>query len=253
MHAEGNNTQRPASGSLRDALQAAGIGIPEERLPLLERYVQLLWSWSKRINLTRHLTYELFVCRDVVDATEAARCLEHGETVLDVGTGGGLPGVLIALLREDLQVFLCDSVEKKARAVAEIAHQLALPVTVLAGRGEQIVRFVPFDTLTARAVAPLERLLGWFSGRSATYKRLLVFKGPTWKQELEKARRNSRLKNFSFKLAAKYRSPSRTTVHAILEFRPLSARAAYGSRPEELASVEGPHPYKVLYRPEPVR
>jgi methylase of polypeptide subunit release factors len=101
---------------------------------------------------------------EVWDALLDALSLRGDERVLDVGTGGGAPGVILAILRPDLRVELCDSVAKKARAVEAIVAEAGLPIPVHAAAAQALVagrREGPdrFDTLVVRAVAPLGKLL----------------------------------------------------------------------------------------------
>ena len=98
------STADSAQPTLGDVLAAHGFDLPAEQIAQLDRYRELLWSWNEKLNLTRHTTLEKFVTRDVVDATELARLMARRERVLDVGTGGGVPGVILAILRPDLRV-----------------------------------------------------------------------------------------------------------------------------------------------------
>ena len=90
-------------------------------------------------------------------ALNLRKLLDRGERVLDVGTGGGVPGVLLAILRPDLRVSLCESTQKKAKAVEAIVGQMGLTVPVYACRAEEVLQVTTFDTLVARALAPLTR------------------------------------------------------------------------------------------------
>ena len=101
------------SASLTEAIQRVGLEIEDSALPQLEAYCAKLWEWNTKINLTRHTTYDLFVRRDLMDSWHLAQELEPQEEVLDIGTGGGVPGLLLAILRPDLTVSVCDSVAKK--------------------------------------------------------------------------------------------------------------------------------------------
>ena len=96
-----------AENDTHDTLAAAlgrhGITLPDDQLALLDRYLRLLWEWNEKINLTRHTDFEKFVSRDVVDSLAFAAPCAEGERVLDVGTGGGVPGVILAIVRPDLQ------------------------------------------------------------------------------------------------------------------------------------------------------
>jgi 16S rRNA (guanine527-N7)-methyltransferase len=170
-----------------------GLAVPGETVPRLAAYAASLWAWNERLNLTRHTDVEKFVSRDLGDAAAIAPHLARGERVLDVGTGGGVPGVLLAILRPDLRVELADSVAKKAKAVAEIVREAGLDLPVHLGPAQSLVARRPsgpdrFDTLVVRAVAPLGKLLGWFEPICSAYGRLLVVKGPRWEQERDEAR-----------------------------------------------------------------
>ncbi|MFM8413781.1 MAG: 16S rRNA (guanine(527)-N(7))-methyltransferase RsmG [Planctomycetota bacterium] len=170
-----------------------GIHLPPEAAGGLARYATSLWAWNERLNLTRHTDVGRFVSRDVGDAAAIAERLAHGERVLDVGTGGGAPGVILAILRPDLRVELCDSVAKKARAVAAIVAEAGFTIPVHAAAAQELVAKRPagrdrFDSLVVRAVAPLSKLLGWFEPLAGSFGRLLVIKGPRWEEELAEAR-----------------------------------------------------------------
>jgi 16S rRNA (guanine527-N7)-methyltransferase len=169
-----------------------GLDVGPDACHGLAAYATSLWSWNERLNLTRHVDVARFVGRDVADAAAVARHLARGERVLDVGTGGGAPGVILAILRPDLRVELSDSVGKKARAVAAIVAEAGLAVPVHATAAQALVgqrREGPdrFDTLVVRAVAPLAKLLRWFEPLGGAYGRLLVIKGPRWEEELAEA------------------------------------------------------------------
>jgi 16S rRNA (guanine527-N7)-methyltransferase len=170
-----------------------GIEAAPDSMHRLAAYAASLWSWNERLNLTRHTDVEKFVSRDVGDAAAIAPHLARGERVLDVGTGGGVPGVLLAILRPDLRVELADSVAKKARAVAAIVREAGLDLPVHEGAAQALVASRPagpdrFDTLVVRAVAPLVKLLGWFEPICDAYGRMLVVKGPRWEEERDEAR-----------------------------------------------------------------
>ena len=116
--------------TLADALTRHRLELPANQVEQLEKYCQLLWDWNAKLNLTRHTDFEKFVGRDLVDSLQLAAHLREGEEVLDVGTGGGVPGVVLAIVRPDLKMALCDSVGKKARAVESIVKDLGLEIPV---------------------------------------------------------------------------------------------------------------------------
>lgn len=199
-----------------------GLVVAPDAMQRLAAYAASLWSWNERINLTRHLDAAAFVSRDVADAAALAPHLAHGERVLDVGTGGGVPGVILAILRPDLRVELSDSVAKKARAVGEIVREAGLSIPVHAAAGQVLVAGRPsgadrFDTLVVRAVAPLAKLLGWFEPVATSFGRLLVVKGPRWEEERDDARFRGLTKRFTIRRVASWPIEGRDHESVLLE------------------------------------
>ena len=184
----------PLAASIATACERLAANVPAEAVPGLAAYAEALWRWNERLNLTRHTDAERFVFRDVADAVAIAEHLAEGERVLDVGTGGGVPGVLLAILRPDLSVELCDSVGKRAAAVEAITKEAGVPLTVHARAAQGIVAETFFDTLVVRAVAPLSKLLGWFEPLADRFGHMLVIKGPRWEAEKGEARHRGQMK-----------------------------------------------------------
>lgn len=112
------------------------------------------------------------------------------QRLLDVGSGGGLPGVIIALIRPDLEVHLLEATSKKVAFLRDCAASLGLRLLVHHGRAEELGRTPlggTFDLVTARAVAPMERLLGWTMPFLRPGGLLYAVKGDRWAEELEAA------------------------------------------------------------------
>ena len=210
----------PMGDSLAAALQRHGITLEPRQVELLDRYCRLLWEWNEKLNLTRHTDYEKFVGRDVIDTQQIAAHLRQGEEVLDVGTGGGVPGVVLAILRPDLQVALCDSVQKKARAVESIVQALGLEIPVFPFRAEELLEDIRYDALVIRAVGPLWKLLAGFKPHWHSFRRMLVIKGPKWPEELAEAKRRGLLTNLQLKTAAEYAMPGADGKSVVLKIWP---------------------------------
>ena len=210
----------PTPESLADALSRHSIDLPDGQIALLDRYCQLLWDWNTRLNLTRHTDYQRFVARDVVDSLAFAAELGPGEKILDVGTGGGVPGVVLAVVRPDLRVWLSESVGKKARAVADIVASMGLPVAMHHGRAEELLTGQRFNTLVVRAVAPLVKLLNWFGPHWSAFDRLLVLKGPAWVEERGEARHRGLLKNHALRKLTSYPLPGTESESVLLQICP---------------------------------
>lgn len=198
-------------------LAELGIEATAEQLAQLDQYRQLLWSWNEKMNLTRHTTLEKFVARDVLDSWELTKLLARGERVLDVGTGGGVPGLVMAILRPDLSLSVCESTGKKATTVESIVTEMELPISVYACRAENVLELKTFDTLVARAVAPLPKILRWIEPHWDAFDQLLVIKGQRWAEERGEARHAGLLGDIDLRKAATYVSPEIGAESVILK------------------------------------
>lgn len=165
-----------------------GLSIREESLAGLAEYAAKLWEWNTKLNLTRHTDVEKFVSRDVADSLSMIPFLEQGSRVLDVGTGGGVPGVILALLRPDLRVELCDSVAKRAKAVSAIVDEIGLGVAVHAMPAQWSFKPMNLMYSSFEQWRPLIKLLTWFEPLADRFEKMLVIKGPRWEEERKEAR-----------------------------------------------------------------
>lgn len=109
-----------------------------------------------------------------------------GATVADVGSGAGLPGVVLAIVRPDLQLTLIEPLLRRSAFLGECLSDLGLGnVTVVRARAEEVT--ATFDVVTARAVAALPKLAGWTVPLSSTEGRVLAMKGERAQEELDEA------------------------------------------------------------------
>lgn len=126
--------------------------------------------------------------RHLLNCAVLAEALPAGARVADIGSGAGLPGVVVALARPDLHVTLVDSLLRRTTFLSEVVTQLALDtVTVVRARAEELHGGERFDVVTARAVAPLPRLAGWCMPLVEPTGALLAMKGTSAEQEVADA------------------------------------------------------------------
>ena len=204
------------SPTLAAALNHYAVELPAQQVEALDSYCHVLWRWNEQLNLTRHVTYDLFVGRDLVDTLQLSALLTPAERVLDVGTGGGVPGLLLSIIRPDLDLTVCDSVAKKAKVVGEIAAELKLGVNVAHARAEELLEITSFDTLTARAVGSLAKMLRWFEPHWGSIGRLLLIKGPKWVAERGEARHLGLLRGKQLRREAVYSIPDQEWESVVL-------------------------------------
>ena len=210
----------PTTDSLEAAMARHGIELPEPLVIALQRYYALRWEFNDKMNLTRHTSYEKFVGRDLVDSLVFAQFLGRREKILDVGTGAGVPGIILAIIRDDLDVTLCESVGKRARAVAEMVEQLGLDVPMFNDRVEDLLAGRRFDTLVIRAVGRLTKLLGWFKPHWDSFDRLLLLKGPSWIKERGEARHHGQFGDLALRKLASYPLPGTESQSVLLQICP---------------------------------
>jgi len=197
-------------------LARSGIELAEDQIERLDAYCRSLWEWNEKLNLTRHTSYEKFVARDVVDSQALEQFLDAGSRVLDVGTGGGVPGVILSILRPDLAVELCDSVGKKAKAVQAIVSQLGLNIPVHHAPVQEVLKTHHYEELVVRAVAPLANLLAWLAPHWDAFERLLVIKGPNWVTERHEARERGLLRSLELRKVYSYPLPGSESESVVL-------------------------------------
>jgi 16S rRNA (guanine527-N7)-methyltransferase len=174
-------------------LARAGIFPPHDALAKLDGFLDLLIEWNQKLNLTRITDRADAEVKHIADALTLLPFLPPlpGQqatlgrvTLADVGTGGGVPGLPLAICRPDMDVTLIDGTKKKLDAVAHIANALGVTnVRVLHARAESVN--ATYDVVTARAVAELGTLLGWCRGIVAPGGRILALKGPRAVAEIE--------------------------------------------------------------------
>lgn len=137
-------------------------GITPETEVRLQAFKTIFLEWNEKINLISRKDTESFELKHVLHALAIARFIRFypGARVLDLGTGGGFPGIPLAICFPEVHFTLADSIGKKINAVQDMVERLDLKnVTVYRGRAEHLPG--PFDYVVSRAVAPMAELVEW--------------------------------------------------------------------------------------------
>ena len=158
-----------------------------DRLPLAERYAELLATDGVVRGLIGPREAPRIWERHLLNCATMTELIHSGASVIDVGSGAGLPGIVLAVARPDLSMVLVEPLARRTAFLAEVVTELGLDgaVTVVRGRAEEVRDEVgPADVVTARAVAPLDRLAGWCLPLTAPGGRLLALKGASASDEI---------------------------------------------------------------------
>jgi 16S rRNA (guanine527-N7)-methyltransferase len=161
------------------------LALTPEQVDRLGRYLALLIKWNKAYNLTAIRDPEQMVRLHLLDSLAVHQSLGAGQRILDVGTGPGLPGIVLAIMNPDKTFVLLDSNGKKTRFLFQVRASLDLKqVSIQNSRVEAYHPKLPFDIITSRAFASLSDMLSWCGHLVATDGCFLAMKGQYPEQEI---------------------------------------------------------------------
>jgi len=160
-----------------------------DRLPLAERYAELLATEGVVRGLIGPREAPRLWERHLLNCAVLAELVPPAASVADVGSGAGLPGVVLAIARTDLRVTLVEPLLRRTRFLDEVVEALGLQeqVEVVRARAEELAATRTFDVVTARAVAPLDRLARWCLPLVDPGGELVAMKGASARAEVEAA------------------------------------------------------------------
>ena len=171
--------------------------LTEVQTTQIKQLETLYKEWNERINVISRKDFEHFYERHVLHALSIAKFLtfKDGSSILDLGTGGGFPGIPLAILFPTIHFTLIDGIGKKIMVVEEIVAALGLQnVTPIKGRAEELKE--KFDFVVTRAVAPMQKLCNWSQKLikkddiHAVPNGIIALKGGDLKEELKPFKKN---------------------------------------------------------------
>lgn len=178
-------------GNQKDRHQVAEMfpNVSRETFDRLEIYVSLLREWNGKINLVSPRDMDQIWQRHIVDSLQLVTCLNTSvKSIVDLGSGGGFPGIVLALAT-DVSVTLIESDLRKTVFLKEVLRQTQNQANVICQRIEK-VQDIQADVITARALAPLDKLLSFAKPKLKTGGYCLFLKGRQADLEIDNARKD---------------------------------------------------------------
>ncbi len=168
----------------KQLLAQASISLSEQQVQQLLAYVALLDKWNKAYNLTSVRDPKDMLVKHIMDSLVVAEHLK-GKHYIDVGTGPGLPGMVLAIALPDTEFVLLDSLGKRVTFLKQVKHELGLKnVTPVQSRVEEYQPSVKLDGVLSRAFASIDDMLHWCAHLIDQDGRFLALKGQYPEQEL---------------------------------------------------------------------
>ncbi len=207
-----------------DSARNMGVFLTPEQAEKMVKYHEMLVSCNKQMNLTRVPDdIDEAADRNYLDSLNAVKHLDGVQTLIDVGTGAGLPGVPIAIACPHIKVTLLDALQKRVGFLQSVIDALGLNAEAIHGRAEDAAKKPEFrdsfDVATARAVAEMNVLSEWLLPFVKSGGRMLALKGPNAEEEIERA--ENALKQLNAEIVSVHPAPipGRDWEHKIVEIK----------------------------------
>jgi len=173
-----NFDRKALQDMLATGIQEMALNVsPAQQVQLMD-YLGLMFKWNAVYNLTSLRDPQQMVTHHLLDSLAAVPAFQDAKNVLDVGSGGGLPGIVLAIVRPDMKVSMIDTVHKKTAFLTQVKAELGLAnVTVYTMRVEQLQVSDKFDVITSRAFADLSDFVNWSGHLLAEGGRYIALKG----------------------------------------------------------------------------
>ncbi|MBQ3414173.1 MAG: 16S rRNA (guanine(527)-N(7))-methyltransferase RsmG [Clostridia bacterium] len=169
------------------------IELNEEQLEKLYMYMDILLEWNQKMNLTAITDKKEIILKHFVDSLTINKYIDKNKSIIDVGTGAGFPGIPIKIIRDDVEVVLVDSLNKRINFLNEVINKLELKnIKAIHARAEEIGKTEEyrekFDISTSRAVANLSTLSEYLIPLVKINGKCICMKGPDINEEIEQSK-----------------------------------------------------------------
>lgn len=183
---------------LNQGLQQANISLKQQQCEQLIEYLALISKWNKVHNLTAIRDQQDMLTLHILDSVVVLPFVAQAKNLLDVGSGAGLPGIVLAICQPDLQVSVIDANQKKVSFMRQVKAELNLAnLTVLSGRVEAVHTAGPFEIIISRAFSDLNTFVSLTQSLIAKHGKWLAMKGQIPHQEMQALQQSMQLQPIS--------------------------------------------------------
>ena len=179
---------------LNEACQSEGLSFDDKKYNNFIKYKELVKEWNQKINLTAITEDEEIIKKHFIDSIKVFKCdhVKNAKTIIDIGTGGGFPGIPMKIVKSDNNMVLLDSLNKRIKFLNEVIDELGLEnINTIHGRAEDFAQTAEyrqkFDLAVSRAVANLTVLLELCLPYVKVGGHLVALKGPAIDDEIKNA------------------------------------------------------------------
>lgn len=176
-------------------LSSNGIQLDKEQMDLVERFARDLVHWNKQVNMISRKDEEHVIERHIAHCMSllTVATIPQKAKCLDIGTGGGFPGIPIKIARPDIRLLMTDSITKKVKLTSMFVQHLGLRNTECVWQRAEKLAELPenqgrFDVIMARAVAPMAEIISWSLPMLAKGGQYVLLKGGDLSEEIAEAK-----------------------------------------------------------------
>ena len=207
-----------------NCLEKLNLTLTEEQIEKFYNYMNLLIEWNKKINLTAIVEPKDIILKHFIDSLTIEKYIKKGETIIDVGTGAGFPGIPLKIAREDLKITLADSLNKRINFLNEVINKLDLKnIETIHTRAEELGKNKKyrekFDIATSRAVANMSTLSEYLIPFIKVKGRCICMKSSDIDTELENAKKAINILGCEIESKDKFNLPNSDLGRSIIVLR----------------------------------
>lgn len=205
-------------------MQSINVQIDDAKADKFYRYMELLLEWNEKMNLTAITDPEEMITKHFVDCATILPYVKDSKKVIDMGTGAGFPGIPLKILKEDCQITLVDSLNKRILFLEKVVKELKLEkVELIHARAEELARNKKYresyDISVSRAVAPLNVLLEYTVPFVKVGGECICMKGSNVQEEIGQSKKAFEVLGVKIEKVNEFKIPNTDMGRSILEIK----------------------------------